>query len=194
MRLLSVTVIFTVWRCLAQEVTPPNPRPALQNLTVPAGTKVELGLTRPVWAKSAKPGDAVYAETTFPVALNGAMTIPPGTYVKGSIDILIRPSWRSYHAEFRMSFALIIFANGYTVALPAATATVNVQVESRSDVLLDNGSQFEMVLEQPLALDAASVAAAVRLSRPPQASDLKVRSSQRLFRATAEPCGRGGIG
>src|ERR1035438_6810294 len=104
------------------------------------------------------------------------MAIPPGTYVKGTIDIFFRPSARSDHAEFRMSFAEIVFANGYTVALPATVATVNVQVAPRSDVLLDNGSQFEMLLEQPLALDAADIAAAVRVSRPPKLEDWKSAS------------------
>jgi hypothetical protein len=75
-----------------------------------------------------------------------------------------------------MSFAQIVFANGYTITLPAAVATVNVQVAGRSDVLLDNGTQFEMVMEQPLALDTAAIAAAVRLSRPPKAWDWKSAS------------------
>jgi len=175
MRLLLVAGIFTVWGCLAQE-------PAL---TIPAGTGIMLGLTGPVWAKSAQPGETVYTETTFPVAVNGAMAIPPGTYVKGTIDILFRPSQRSEHAEFRISFSQIVFANGYTVALPPAVATVNVLVAPRSDVLLDNGSQFEMVLEQPLTLDAGSVAAAVRVSRPPQPSDWKSASLCRPIPATA---------
>jgi hypothetical protein len=142
-----------------------------------------LGLTSPVRAKSAQPGETIYAQTTFPVAIDDAMAIPPGSYVKGTIDILYRPSLRSGHAEFRMSFAQIVFANGYTVALPAA-ATVNVQVAASSDVLLDNGSQFEMVLAQPLTLDAAAVAAAVRVSRAPQPRDWKTASLCRPIPAT----------
>lgn len=176
MRLLLVAGIFTVWGCLAQPPLPLNPPAALQVLTIPPGTRIMLGLTGPVWAKSAQPGETIYAETTFPVAVNGAMAIPPGTYVKGMIDILYRSGLRSDRAEFRMSFAQIVFANGYTVALPAAVGTVNVQVAGRSDVLLDNGTQFEMVLEQPLALGAAAIAAAVRLSRPPKAWDWKSAS------------------
>jgi len=161
---------------LAQEAVPPTSMAASQTLTIPEGTKVVLGLTSPVWARSAQPGETVYTETTFPVAVNGAMAIPPGTYIKGTIDIFFRASLRSDHAEFRMSFAQIVFANGYTITLPAAVATVNVQVAGRSDVLLDNGTQFEMVMEQPLALDTAAIAAAVRLSRPPKAWDWKSAS------------------
>jgi len=162
-----------VWGCLAQET-----------LTIPAGTGIMLGLTSPVWTKSAQPGETVYAETTFPVAVDGAMAIPPGTYAKGTIDILFRQGFRSDRTEFRMSFAQLVFANGYIVALPGAVATVNVQVAPRSDVLLDNGSQFEMVLQQPLVLDAASIAAAVRVSRPPKPWEWKSASLCRPTPAT----------
>ena len=61
---------------------------------------------------------------------------------------------------------------------------MNVQVAARSDVLLDNGTQFEMVLRQPLVLDAASIAAAVRLSRAPKAGDWKSASLCRPTPAT----------
>jgi len=183
MRLLLVAGMVTAWGCLAQEPAPPNPPATPLTLTVPAGTKVMLGLTSPVWAKSVHLGETVYAETTFPVAVGGAMAIPPGTYVKGTIDILFRPSLRSGHAEFRMGFSQSVFANGYTVALPAAIATVNVQAAG-SDVLLDNGTQFEMVLQQPLVLDAARIAGAVRLSKAPKPRDWKSASLCRPIPAT----------
>jgi hypothetical protein len=70
-----------------------------------------------------------------------------------------------------MHFTKIIFASGYTLELEsapaqAATATVHVQVTSRNDVLLDNGAQFDMIVQTPLTLDANRVAQAVRQSRP----------------------------
>ncbi len=164
-------------------------------ITVPAGTKVILALTSPVWAKTAKLGDSVYSTSAFPVAVNGAIAIPPGTYVEGKIDAMTRPKWLSSKAEFQLHFSKMVFSNGYTVELPgaaesaanaasqtsagtgsaittaateAAIAAVYVDVSSRSDVLLDNGSQIEMVLQSPLLLDAASVASAARHSKPPQ--------------------------
>jgi hypothetical protein len=169
MRPLSLGWIFTACVCLAQQ-------PAAQTLMLPAATKVELGLTSPIWARTAAPGDAVYAETTFPVAVGGVMAIPPGSYVKGTIDILFRSGPRSGNAEFRMSFAQIVLANGYTVALPAASATVDVAVARANDVLLDNGAQVEMVLDAPIELDAPRVAAAMRLAKPPRPRDFKSAS------------------
>ncbi|HEY6944348.1 MAG TPA: hypothetical protein VI431_04350, partial [Candidatus Acidoferrum sp.] len=142
-----------------------------RTITVPPGTRITLALTSPIWAKTVKAGDAVYATTAFPVASNGAMLIPPGTYVLGQIDGVTKPGWRSPRALFQMHFSKIIFANGYTLELPdapaqAATATVHVEVTSRNDVLLDNGAQFDMVVQTPLALDASRVTEAVRRSRP----------------------------
>jgi hypothetical protein len=184
MRVFFVAGILILWKCLAQQPPQPDPPGASTTVTVPAGTKVVLGVTSPIWARSAQPGETIYTETTFPVAVNGAIAIPPGAYVKGTIDIVFRASPRSDRAEFRLSFAQIVFANGYTTALPGAVATVTVQVAALSDVLLDNGTQFDMVLEQPLALDAASIAAAVRMSRPPKPWDWKSASLCRPIPAT----------
>ncbi|MGA2606930.1 MAG: hypothetical protein ABSH01_05660 [Terriglobia bacterium] len=177
--------------------------PAESRIVVPAGTTVSLMLTSPILAKTAKAGDSVYAQAVFPVAVNNQMAIPPGTYVQGQIDTLTRPGWLSPHAQLQIHFTKIIFANGYTVELAgpqnvttgqppaqpasaasgtplapaddviAAVATAYVQVSSASDVLLDNGSQVEMVLQVPLRLNAASVAAAVRLSNPALLAHLK---------------------
>jgi hypothetical protein len=144
-----------------------------------------------VWAKAAKPGDSVYSSSAFPVAIGNVVAIPPGTYVQGQIDALTRPGWLSPRATFQMHFTKMIFANGYTVEIPsvpqntsgqagqsgksgqavlpkipAASATVYVEVSSRSDILLDNGTQIEMVLQSPLSLDAARVMAAARQTKP----------------------------
>src|SRR5271165_247118 len=165
------------------------------NLVVPAGTQVVLALTGPVWARSAHIGDPIYAVTAFPVSINNILAIPPGTYVEGQIDALTRPTRKTNRAEFQMHFTKLVFANGYTVELPVAgttqpaqtaaannplaqrevrtvnaavTAAVHVDVYFTSDVLLDNGSQIEATFQSPIALDAASVMAAARLSRAPQ--------------------------
>jgi len=162
-------------------------------ITIPAGTKIVLALTSPVWAKSAKPGDSVYSSAAFPVAVNNEIAIPPGTYAQGQIDTLTRPKGRSSRAEFQIHFTKLIFVNGYTVELssmpldtsglqsesvtggdptlpqvPTAIATVYVDVSSRSDVLLDKGTQIEMVLQNALSLDAGSVTAAARRTKPLQ--------------------------
>jgi hypothetical protein len=170
--------------------------PPKSTIVVPAGTTVSLALTRPILAKTSKAGDAIYAETVFPTVVKSQMAIPAGTYVQGQIDTLMRPGWRSPHAQFQIHFTKIIFADGYTIELPgpqsnttgqptalqvsavsgtplaaaddviAAVAIPYVEVGSASDVLLDNGSQIEMILQVPLRLSVDNVAGAVRRSNP----------------------------
>jgi hypothetical protein len=165
-------------------------------------------------AKTAKAVESVYAETAFPVAVNDQMAIPPGTYVQGQIDTLTRPGWLSPHAQLQIHFTKIIFVNGYTVELAgpqsvttgqppaqpaivasatplapaddviAAVANAYVLVSSASDVLLDNGSQIEMVLQVPLRLNAAKVVAAVRQFNPAPLAQFKSATRCRPIPAT----------
>src|SRR5271157_654562 len=192
---LALALVLTALTAAAQSTpdlqsrapqTSPKPK-----IVVPAGTSVPLALTEPVLARLAKAGESVYAETAFPVVVNNQMAIPPGTYVQGQIDTLARPGWFSPHAQFQIHFTKIIFANGYTVDLLgsrnatmgegparaddviAAVAVPYVQVSPRNDVLLDNGSQIEMILQVPLQLNAAEVAAAVRMTNPAAFSKFK---------------------
>jgi hypothetical protein len=130
------------------------------------------------------------------VVTTNQMAIPPGTYVEGQIDSLTRPGWLSPQAHFQIHFTKIIFANGYTIQLPgnrsvttaqprvqnssaltekstapaedviAAVADTYVDINSGSDIFLDNGTQIGMLLQVPLRLDAADVADAVRRFNP----------------------------
>ena len=158
-------------------------------ITVPAGTKVRLALADPIWAKTAKAGNAVYAVTVFPAASCGTMLIPTGTYMLGQIDAVTKPGFFSPHALLQIHFRKIIFVNGYTLELAdapsqAATATVHVDVSSRNDLLLDNGAQFEMVVQAPLSLDAAKVTGAARRSTPLQPAPAKSATECRTIPAT----------
>jgi type IV secretion system protein VirB10 len=87
---------------------------------IPAGTKVPVALKHALSTKSAKEGDPVYAETTFPVALNDHMLIPAGTYVQGTISHVQRAGRIKGRAEVLMHFTTLIYPNGYTVMLPGA--------------------------------------------------------------------------
>jgi hypothetical protein len=89
-------------------------------VTVPAGTQIPLRLAQGISTKSAKIGDAVYAETVFPVTANDRIIIPAGTYVQGRISQIKRPGRVKGRAEFLMHFTTMIFRSGYTVMLPGA--------------------------------------------------------------------------
>jgi hypothetical protein len=174
------------------EAAQPSATDASLSVTLSAGTKVELLVTRPVRTLTAKAGDVIYAQTSFPVVLGTGIAIPAGTYVEGTIESVTRPTRRTNRAEIEVLFTKIIFANGYVVPLPGdpdITGTtpgagpqsedaetliaITIQATTANDLLLDNGADVEMTLAAPLALDAEQIAEAIPLSRTPQPGQFK---------------------
>ena len=93
-------------------------------LLIPAGTKVPLSLKQAISTKTAKEGDSVYAETTFPVVLDNKIIIPPGTYVQGKISSVKRGGHVKGRAELLLHFTSMIYPSGYTVMLPGSLENV----------------------------------------------------------------------
>lgn len=85
---------------------------------LPPGTKLPLGLLRPLRVKV---GQDVYLQITFPVTVGNQMVIPPGAYLQGVIAKIIKKDRRSL--QFALSSANLIFSNGYTVPI-GGTVTV----------------------------------------------------------------------
>ncbi|MGH9580401.1 MAG: hypothetical protein ACRD2R_05360, partial [Terriglobales bacterium] len=94
----------------------PNP----EIITVPAGTTVPLVLKHAISTKSAKVGDHVYLESTFPVTLDDRVVVPAGTYVQGVVSSVKRSGRIKGRAELLLHFTTMIFPNGYAVTLPGA--------------------------------------------------------------------------
>jgi hypothetical protein len=92
------------------------PQPQTQSANgvymIPAGTKLPLGLLRPLRVKS---GRDVYLQITFPVTVGSQMLIPPGAYIQGAVEKVIKKDRRSL--QFAISSANLIFSNGYTVPI-----------------------------------------------------------------------------
>ena len=100
--------------------SPQVSQPANQAFMLPPGTKLPLGLLRPLRVKA---GRDVYLQITFPVTVGSEMVIPPGTYIQGVLDKIIRRDRRRGIVEFSIRSANLIFLNGYTVAI-SGTVTV----------------------------------------------------------------------
>jgi hypothetical protein len=138
MRLLAMAGMLIASGCWAQEqpARPQQPEeqgqeqtPAAaqkETLTIPAGTRVALTLTNPIWARTAKPGDSVRAVTAFPVTIGTQVMIPPGTYVEGSLERVIKRDSRGFPA-LQAHFTRIVFSNGYAVALEGAMAQARAE-------------------------------------------------------------------
>jgi hypothetical protein len=97
----------------------PQSQPANSVFMLPPGTKLPLGLLRPL---RVKPGQDVYLQITFPVTVGNQMLIPPGAYLQGVIEKIIRKDRRAL--QFAISSANLIFSNGYTVSI-GGTVTVS---------------------------------------------------------------------
>jgi type IV secretion system protein VirB10 len=83
-----------------------------------------VALKHAVSTKSAREGDPIYAETTFPVVQNDRVLIPANTYVQGRISSIKRPGRIKGRAEVLIHFTTMIYPSGYTVLLPGAVENV----------------------------------------------------------------------
>ena len=127
MRLLMILILVT-GTLVAQQGTSQQPVPALQasphpsvhQITIPAGTQVPIRLENAISTKTSRPGEAVYARTTFPVAINEKIIIPAGTYVQGKIAQIKPAGHLKGRAEVLLHFTTLIYPSGYTVMLPGA--------------------------------------------------------------------------
>jgi hypothetical protein len=144
-------------------------------IVLPAGTQIDLILTRPLWTATATPDEALYTQTLTPVSIGNQIAVPAGTYVHATLKAVIRPTAATHQALLQIQFEQLIFANGYVVTLSgpgqAAQFTyLTISAATDNDLLLDNGAQFTFSLQQPFTLNAEQVAAALPLSQVPDPS------------------------
>ena len=93
---------------------------AAGRIVVPSGTQIPLVLKQAISTRNARPGDAVYAETAFPITINDKIVIPAGTYVQGRIAEVKRAGRVKGKAQLLMHFTTLVFPTGYTTMLPGA--------------------------------------------------------------------------
>jgi len=131
--------------------TPVRPAENEKQWVVPAGTKIPIQLRQPLSTKTAKPGDSVYAQTTFPVVVGGNMILPAGTWVQGVVDTVKRAGRLKGTAELQFHLTTLIYPNGYTLNIAAAIDQVpgdqGVQMKEPGTVKRDSekGKDLERV-------------------------------------------------
>jgi hypothetical protein len=122
MKTVWLLLFFGTGTALAQTAQPPaSPAvaasPSKASITIPAGSKVPLSLKQAISTKTAKEGDPVYAETTFPYVINDKIAIPVGTYIQGKITHVERGGHVKGRAQLLIHFTSMIYPSGYTVLL-----------------------------------------------------------------------------
>lgn len=116
-----------------QQTTPPTPSPAgsttpapaSEKIIVPTGTRLPLLLRNGINTRTSKPGDSVYFETLYPIAVNNRIAIPMGSFVRGEILESKRPGRIKGRGEFRIAIEQMTFPNGYTIELIASPNSVD---------------------------------------------------------------------
>jgi hypothetical protein len=105
---------------VAPPPAPPQQTASSERITVPAGTRVGVVLQNGISTRSAKPGDSVYLQTSFPITQSNRVVIPVGSYLRGALLESKRPGRVKGRGEFRLRLDTLILPNGYTVSLNAA--------------------------------------------------------------------------
>jgi hypothetical protein len=166
-------------------VAPKPPAPQTgpgEKIIVPAGTRVGVVLQNGISTRSAKPGDSVYLQTSFPITENNRIVIPVGSYLRGELLESKRPGKIKGRGEFRLRLDTLILPNGYTVSLNAAPRSADsggketMDSEGKVTGGGDKGKKAGTVVETTAAgagigagLGAVAGLAAVLLTRGPEA-------------------------
>src|SRR5882724_5354467 len=79
---------------------------------IPKGTHVLLRMMNSISTRTAAEGNQVYLQTATPVAVNGEIVIPPGTYVQGSVSHAKRSGRVKGRAELGIRLETLTFAGG----------------------------------------------------------------------------------
>jgi hypothetical protein len=85
-----------------------------KSFVVENGTRIPLSMVNSVSTKTSGEGDRVYLETSFPIAVNGKIVIPAGSYVLGTVTESKRPGKVKGRGEFRLRFDSLMLPNGVT--------------------------------------------------------------------------------
>ena len=124
---MLASIIFVAVQCVAQPpsgaepdsqskdaVASANPASGAISITVPAGARIALVLMHPIQSRYVHRGDDIYAQTTSPVVAGDEVVIPPGTFVQGKVDKLLRNGGR---AELHLQSMSVTFPDGYVAPI-----------------------------------------------------------------------------
>src|SRR6185436_15039677 len=115
---------------------------------VPAGTVIPVNLSSRISTKHAKEGDGIYAQTALPIAINGEILIPAGSFVRGKVGHVKQPGRIKGRAEMTFSFQSIVLPTGATYEIYASLAGTGGTVERKGEatVVGEKGKDGEEIL------------------------------------------------
>jgi hypothetical protein len=135
-------------------------------IEVPTGTHIPLVLHNAISTRTARPGDPVYFETSFPVMADGHVVIPAGSYVSGEVTEARRPGRVHGRGELMIRLTTIILPNAYMVklnAVPGGSAGTggNESVDSEGQIKGDSNKSADVGTVVNTTVEGTGVGTAV---------------------------------
>jgi hypothetical protein len=85
---------------------------AVSAADIPQGTHVLLRMMNSLTTRTVKEGDQVYLQTVSPIAVDGRMLVPPGSYVQGTVAMAKRSGKVTGRAELALRLDTLTLGNG----------------------------------------------------------------------------------
>ncbi len=98
---------------------------ALAGAEIPQGTHVLLRMVNSVNTRTAAEGDQVYLQTASPVAADGGIVIPVGSYVQGTISHSKRSGMVAGRAELGIRLETLTLASGKVLKIAPRLSSVD---------------------------------------------------------------------
>jgi hypothetical protein len=92
---------------------------------IPKGTHLLLRMMNSISTRTAAEGNQVYLQTATPVAVNGQIVIPPGTYVQGSVSHAKRSGRVKGRAELGLRLETMTLPGGKMLKISPRLSAVD---------------------------------------------------------------------
>lgn len=143
--------------------------PSNAEVTIRTGTRIPLALRNTVDTKHSREGDRIYLETVYPIAQDGRVVIPRGSFVTGVVTESKQPGRVKGKGELFIRFDSLTLPNGVTrdfrsrlvsadsSAAGATAGLATVLVKRGPDAALRQGTTVEMILDRDIRFQPAEL-------------------------------------
>jgi len=107
---------------------------------IPQGSHVALRMVNSISTRTAKEGDYVYLRTASPIAADGGIVVPEGSYVQGIVTHSLRSGRVKGKAELAIRIETLTFPSGKVVKMNPHLASVDSN-DTDQKVKGENGIQ-----------------------------------------------------
>jgi hypothetical protein len=94
---------------------------------IPKGTHVLLKMMNSINTRTAAEGDQVYLQTATPIAVDGGIVIPAGSYVQGTVSHAKRSGMVAGRAELGIRLETLTLASGKVLKIAPRLSSVDAE-------------------------------------------------------------------